>query len=406
MKEAVASSVLIIGAGQAGYSAGTALRKLGFAGDITLVGEEGLLPYQRPPLSKAFLLREFDADRLSLRPAAFYSSQNIGIFAEARAERIDRSNKIVRAGEQNFRYDHLILATGSRARRLGVERGDGLPDVHYLRTQRDATSLGSKLEPRRRLLVVGGGYIGLEVAAVAATLGLHVTVLESADRILQRIAAKATSNYFSQLHHNHGVEVREGIGVARFCGRHHLSAAVLTDGSQLDVDVAVVGVGIQPNIELAQECGLDVENGIRVDEFGLTSDPNIWAVGDCCSFPHEGMRVRLESVPHAIEQAEAVAANIMGQNAGYVARPWFWSDQYNVKLQIAGLNSGFDQTIERSGDDLVQKSVWYFRKSKLLAVDAMNDARSYVIARRMLEKGYSPSLDQVADASLDLRTLL
>lgn len=406
MSENAAKSVVVIGAGQAGFAAAAALRKSGFAGAITLVGEEGSLPYQRPPLSKAFLLGELASERLLLKPAAFFAGENIDVVSDARVERIDRSNRIVHAGARTWRYDHVILATGSRARRLGADCGDDLDGVHYLRTQDDARDLGARLEAGNHLLVVGGGYIGLEVAAVAAKRGLKVTLLEFAERILQRVAAPSTSDYFRTLHRRHGVTIREGAGLARFCGSGRLTTAILTDGSKLAIDAAVVGVGIVPNVELAQDCGLAIDNGIRVDEFGRTSDPAIWAAGDCCSFPHRDARIRLESVPHAIEQAEAVARNIAGTSAPYAARPWFWSDQYDVKLQIAGLNAGFDRTVERSYADPIQKSIWYYRADRLIAVDAMNDARSYVIARKMLETGVSPSSAHVADASFDLKSLL
>jgi 3-phenylpropionate/trans-cinnamate dioxygenase ferredoxin reductase component len=399
-------SVVVVGAGQAGFSVVTSLRKRGFAGSIALVGEESWFPYQRPPLSKAFLLGELDHDRLLLKPGPYYADHGIEVIIGVPVEAIDRLNRVLHSGSRRLHYDQLVLATGARPRRVAAERGGEIEGVHYLRTQDDARFLGQMLRPGRHLVVVGGGYIGLEVAAVAARTGLKVTLVEFADRILQRVAAKPTSDYFRRLHLDHGVEIREGVGLARFCGGEALKSAVLTDGTELEVDVAVVGIGVQPNVELAADSALETENGIKVDAFGRTSDPNIWAAGDCCSFPYRGTRVRLESVPHAAEQAETVAENVMGGGREYSAKPWFWSDQYDVKLQIAGLNLGFDHVVERHGPNPLQRSVWYYRDQSLLAVDAMNDARSYVIGRRMLDHGYSPPPDCVADGQFDLKTLV
>jgi 3-phenylpropionate/trans-cinnamate dioxygenase ferredoxin reductase subunit len=399
-------SIVVVGAGQAGSSVVACLRKSGFAGSITLLGAEKWLPYQRPPLSKAFLLGEVEQDRLLLRPPAFYVDKDIEVITEMPAETIDRSNKVVHAGGRRLHYDHAVLATGSRPRRLDADRGGDLEGVHYLRTQDDALSLGTVLRPGHHLMVVGGGYIGLEVAAVAAKTGLKVTVVEFTDRILQRVAAKPTSDYFRLLHLGHGVDIREGVGLSEFRGDSKVTLAVLNDGTEMEIDAAVVGIGVHPNIEVALESGIETENGIKVDEFGRTSDPHIWAAGDCCSFPYKGTRVRLESVPHAIDQAETIAENIMGKGRQYSARPWFWSDQYNVKLQIAGLNTGFNYVVERGGVDSLQRSVWYYRDHDLVAVDAMNDARSYIIGRRMLDNGYSPSPDHVANTLFDLKALV
>ncbi|SEE99949.1 3-phenylpropionate/trans-cinnamate dioxygenase ferredoxin reductase subunit [Rhizobiales bacterium GAS188] len=402
----MAEAIVVVGAGQAGSSVVACLRKNGFAGSIMLLGAEKWLPYQRPPLSKAFLLGEVERDRLLLKPSAFYVGKDIEVITGMPAETIDRSNRVVHAGGRQLHFDHAVLATGSRPRRLDQDRGGELEGVHYLRTQDDALSLGTALRPGHHLMVVGGGYIGLEVAAVAAKTGLKVTVVEFTDRILQRVAAKPTSDYFRRLHLGHGVDIREGVGLSEFRGSTKVASAVLNDGTEMEIDAAVVGIGVDPNIELALESGIETENGIKVDEFGRTSDPHIWAAGDCCSFPYKGTRVRLESVPHAIDQAEAIAENIMGKGRQYSAKPWFWSDQYDVKLQIAGLNTGFNYVVERGSVDSLQRSVWYYRDQDLVAVDAMNDARSYIIGRKMLDNGYSPPPDHVANTLFDLKALV
>jgi len=249
------------------------------------------------------------------------------------------------------------------------------------------------------------GYIGLEAAAVAASKGVQVTLVEMADRILQRVAAPQTSDYFRALHTANGVDIREGVGLDHLIGTDgRVTAAQLTDGSTLDIDFAVVGVGITPASELAEAAGLDIENGIRVNEFGQTSDPAIWSAGDCASFPYKSGRIRLESVQNAIDQAENVALNIMGQNVTYVPMPWFWSDQYDTKLQIAGLNTGYDTVVSRGNADA--PSFWYYRDGALLAVDAINDSRSYMVGKRLIEMGKSPDPAVIGDPDTDLKALL
>jgi 3-phenylpropionate/trans-cinnamate dioxygenase ferredoxin reductase subunit len=256
----------------------------------------------------------------------------------------------------------------------------------------------------RRVLVIGGGYIGLEAAAVAAKKGLKVTLVEMADRILQRVAAPQTSAFFRKLHGDHGVDIREGCGLERLTGDGHVSGADLTDGSHLDVDFVIVGVGIRPDTGLADEAGLEIDNGIKVDAQGRTSDASIWAAGDCASFPQNGGRLRLESVGNAIDMGELVAENMMGAGIEYVAKPWFWSDQYDVKLQIAGLNTGYDDIVARASDG--GESFWYFRGETLIAVDAMNDPRAYMVGKRLIESGKSADKAKVADPDSDLKALL
>ncbi|CAG0907866.1 unnamed protein product [Cyprideis torosa] len=256
-----------------------------------------------------------------------------------------------------------------------------------------------------RILVVGGGYIGLEAAAVASKLGMQVTLVEAAERILQRVASPQTSEYFRALHRAHGVDLREGVGLTRLLGDAHVTGAELADGSVVEADVVVVGIGIAPATELAEIAGLKIDNGIAVNELGQTSDPAIWAAGDCAAFVGQGGRMRLESVGNAIDMGELVADNIMGANRSYAPKPWFWSDQYDVKLQIAGMSTGHDKVVVRDGGEGAI-SHWYFAGDRLIALDAMNDGRAYMVGKRLIEAGKSPDAAAVADPQTDLKTLL
>ena len=397
--------VIVIGAGQAGASCVAKLRSEGFDGGITLIGAEPVIPYQRPPLSKAYLLGEMSVERLYLRPENFYEEQNIELQLGARATGIDTEAQTVTLGDEVLGYDDLVLATGSVPRRLPASIGGDLDGVFTVRGLADVDAMAPRFTEGARVLIVGGGYIGLEAAAVASKKGLQVTLVEMADRILQRVAAPETSDYFRTLHRAHGVDIREGVGLKRLTGTGAVDGAELSDGSSLEVDFVVVGVGIDPETTLAEAAGIAVENGIRTDARGCTSAPHVWAAGDCNSFPYRGRRIRLESVPNAIDQAELVARNILGAGEDYVARPWFWSDQYDVKLQIAGLNADYDHVVTRPGEGGTM-SYWYYRGDELLAVDAMNDARGYMVGKRLIEGGKSPDPAAVADPATDLRALL
>ena len=398
--------VVVIGAGQAGSSLVAKLRNSGFEGQVTLIGAEAVPPYQRPPLSKAYLLGDMTLDRLFLRPESFYAEHGIDLRLNTRVSGIDRAARQVHLGDEVIAYDHLVLTTGSDPRRLPASIGGALDGVFVVRDLADVDAMAPHVVEGRRALIVGGGYIGLEAAAVAAKRGLQVTLVEMADRILQRVAAPETSDYFRALHQSHGVTIREGVGLDHLLGEGHVTGARLTDGTELEVDLVIVGVGIAPATALAEAAGLEIENGIKVDAQGHTSDPAIWAAGDCASFPWRGGRIRLESVPNAIDQAECVADNIMGAGKDYEAKPWFWSDQYDVKLQIAGLNAGYDRTLVRPGDKPGSQSVWYFRGDTLLAVDAMNDPRAYMIGKRLIEAGQSPAPAAVADPATPLKSLM
>ena len=344
-------------------------------------------------------------ERLFLRAESFYADQNIDLRVGVSANVIDRAAKLVRTDAGEFSYDALVLTTGATPRRLPPALGGDLAGVHVVRTLDDVDHLAPEVIEGRHALIVGGGYIGLEAAAICRKRGLHVTLIETADRILQRVAAPATSAYFRALHEDHGVNVREGLGVARLMGTNgRVSSAVLSDLTEMPIDLAVIGIGVLPNTDVAAAAGLAIGNGIAVDVFGRTSDPDVYAAGDCASFPYRGTRVRLESVQNAIDQGEIVACNILGQARAYDPVPWFWSDQYDVKLQIAGLNTGYDRVVVRDGG--TARSHWYYAGDTLLAVDAMNDPRAYMVGKRLLEGGRNPDAALVGDATVDLKGLL
>jgi 3-phenylpropionate/trans-cinnamate dioxygenase ferredoxin reductase subunit len=395
--------IAVIGAGQAGASAVEALRKGGYAGRLTLWGAEPELPYQRPPLSKAYLMGEMARERLTLRPRAFYDERDVELRLGTRIKALDASARTLAHAGGTERFDAAILATGSVPNQLAERCTNGLPGTHVIRTVADIDALRPEMIPGRRMLVVGGGYIGLEAAAVARKMGLEVILVELNVRLLGRVACKPTAQWFRALHRDHGVDIREGVGLERLLGDGRIEGARLTDGSELPVDLVIAGIGARPDTALAQAAGLEIADGIAVDEMGRTSAPGIWAAGDCCSFPHHGRRVRLESVPHAIDQAEAVAANVLGAGSPYEAKPWFWSDQYDVKLQITGLNAGFDDIVMR---DVEGRSHWYFAGDDLLAVDAMNAPRAYMVAKRLIDAGRSPPKAAVADIDLPVKSLL
>ncbi|MBN8185517.1 NAD(P)/FAD-dependent oxidoreductase [Salipiger thiooxidans] len=397
--------VVVIGGGQAGASLVARLRAKGFEGGITLIGAEPVPPYQRPPLSKAYLLGEMEEERLFLRPRAYYDEQNIELVLNAPVTAVDTVGKTLIADGRKIAWDDLVFCTGATPRRLPAAIGGDLDGVYAVRGIADVDAMKPRFTEGASVLIVGGGYIGLEAAAVASKLGLKVTLVEMAERILQRVAAPETADYFRALHSRHGVDIREGVGLGGLTGRDgKVTGAELTDGSTLAVDFVIAGVGIVPEIELAESAGIEIENGIRTDSTGRTSAPCVWAAGDCASFPHRGAQLRLESVGNAIDQAEAVADNIMGAGRAYEAKPWFWSDQYDIKLQIAGLNTGYDRVVVRRSGEAV--SHWYYAGGTLLALDAMNDPRAYMVGKRLIEAGKSADPEAVADPATELKTLL
>ena len=398
------SGIVIIGACQAGSSLAIKLRALGYQGTVTLIGEEPYAPYQRPPLSKTYLFGEMALERLYLRPEEVYRDQNIELRLGTQVTAIDPVAHVISLGAETLSYDKLALTTGSTPRLLPEAIGGRLKNVFAVRGLADVDAMRPAFERGGHVLIIGGGYIGLEAAAVAAKRGLKVTLVEMADRILQRVACAETSDYFRALHQSHGVTLLEGVGLSSLTGTDHVTGAILSNGATLDIDFALVGVGIQPNTQLADAAGLTLNNGIETNALGQTSQSKIWAAGDCASFPYQGQRIRLESVPNAIDQAEVVAANMLGAQKAYHATPWFWSDQYDVKLQIAGLNQGFENVVTRIGE--AGRSHWYYKAGQVLAVDAMNDPRAYMVAKRLIEAGKTADPALVADPGSDLKALL
>lgn len=400
--------LVILGAGQAGFALAAKMRALKDTRPITLIGAEESLPYQRPPLTKKYLLGEMSFDRLMFRHEHWYAEHDIAVRLSTWAEQIKRDRRqIVMQDGSVLDYETLVLATGATPRRLPPAIGGDLDGVYVARDKRDADLLSGEMRAGRRVLIIGGGYIGLEAAAVARHRGLEVTVIEMADRILQRVAAKETADIMRVIHQEHDVIIREKTGLKRLVGKNgHVVAAELSDGTTIDVDFVIVGIGVVALDRLAKEAGLTVANGVVVDEYVRTSDPSIYAVGDCAALPWQGGLIRLESVQNAVDQAEAAAAIIAGGNVPYEPKPWFWSDQYDVKLQIAGFNSGYDETVLRHGVREGSASVWYFKAGQLIAVDAINDARAYVTGKKLIDSGINPDRGLLADPNADLKSLL
>ena len=400
------ATTIVIGAGQAGAEVVSKLRDQGHEDRLVLIGQENYLPYQRPPLSKKYMAGEMTLERLFLRPKEFYTEKNVELHIGKSALRIDPDQKIVEFNDGNLDYDHLVLATGSRPRDLPPYSGGKVKNLFSMRDLNDANSIGAFMKSGMRLLIVGGGYIGLEAAATARKFGVDVTLVEIEERILKRVAAKETSDFIRSLHISNGVNIKEAVGLGKLeIADDKVLSASLTDGSDINVDFVIVGIGITPNTELAEGANLKINNGIFINDKCQTSVSNIYAAGDCTSFEYKDTLVRLESVGNAIDQATIVAQNIMKQNTNYIPKPWFWSDQYDLKLQIAGLNTGYDDVVVRKGKNK-QVSHWYFKGQSLLAVDALNDPRCYMIGKRLIEENKSPPKNQLRDENFNLKVLL
>ncbi len=397
--------IVIAGAGHAAGQAVASLRHEKYDGEIVLIGDEPYLPYQRPPLSKKYLAGEMPAERLYLRPASFYDDPQISVQLDTRVTAINSSGRTlaVDSGEE-IAYDTLILALGSRARTLRVDGAD-LPHVHYLRTIADVEAIRAELDVGRRLVVIGGGYIGLEVAAVARTRGLDVTVVEMADRVMSRVVSAEISDFYQIEHARQGVKLRLSSSVKSMLGRKRVRQVVLDNGEEVPADFVIIGTGIVPNTELALEAGLDVGNGIVVDDHCRTSDPHIYAIGDCTSHPNEiyGRRIRLESVHNALEQAKTAANNICGKETRYSDVPWFWSDQYDLKLQIAGLSEGYDDVVVRGNPAERSFSCLYLEKGRLIAVDAVNAPKDFMQSKALIAAHAVIAREQLADTGKSLK---
>jgi 3-phenylpropionate/trans-cinnamate dioxygenase ferredoxin reductase component len=396
---------VIIGAGQAAAQAVATLAPEGFSGSLTLIGEESYPPYQRPPLSKAYMAGDFVRERLFLKPESFYAESHCELRLGVTVAAIDRAAKTVALSDGDvLAYDRLLLATGARVRRLPCPGAD-LPGVYYLRGIDDSDALRRHLTAGNRLAVVGGGYIGLEVAAVARKYGLHVTVVEAMDRLMVRSASPQISEFYRRLHESHGVDIRLNQAAAAIDGKSWVEA-VATGQGRIPTDVVVAGIGVVPNCELALAAGLACDNGIVVNEFGATSDPDIFAAGDCTNHvSFHGKRVRLESVQNAIDQAKHAAWAMLGKPVPYREVPWFWSDQYDIKLQIAGLVQPGDTAVVR-GDPASHKfSVFHFRDGIVAGVEAVNAAPEYIVGRRLIAARARVAPERIADTSVPAKQL-
>lgn len=400
--------IIIIGAGQAGLQAAASLRQEGFQGAIALIGEEPDPPYQRPPLSKAYLKGALGLDRLFLRPAAFFEQAAIDLIAGVRAVAIERTAGVVALSDgRRLGYDRLLLATGAPARRLDCP-GAKLAGVHTLRTRADSNALRTALAPSAApFLIVGAGYIGLEVAAILRAAGRRVIIVEAAARPLARVAGAPFAAAIETRHRARRVDFRFGASLAALEGRTHVEAALLSDGERIACDGALIAIGAAPAVDLARAAGLAVDNGILVDDATHTSDPLIAAAGDCANFPSAlfGRRLRLESAPNAIDQAKVAAATLAGREAQYDPTPWFWSDQYEFKIQSAGLAQGADAEILRGDPAAGAFSVWSFLDGRLIAVDAVDDPAAFQTARRLIAAKARPDPKLLADPAQDLKSL-
>ena len=400
---------IIIGASHAAAQLAPSLRQEGWDGDIMIIGDEPHIPYHRPPLSKAFLAGEKDVDGLLIRPQAIYEKNAIEFKLGVRAEAINRGDKTVTldTGEV-LSYDKLALCMGSRVRKIPLA-GSDLAGVHYLRDITDVEAIKKSITSSKHAVIVGGGYIGLETAAVLTRLGLSVTVLEMAPRILERVTAPEVSGFYHRIHTEEGVDIRTGVAVTALDGAGQVCSVRCADGTSFKADLVVIGAGIVPNVELAEAAGLEVVNGIVVDECCRTLDADIVAAGDCTSHPNLLYQkpMRLESVPNATEQGKTAAATLCGKAKPYHALPWFWSDQYDLKLQIAGLSQGYDQVIVR-GDIETGRSfaAFYLKQSKLIAADCVNRPQEFMVSKRMIAAGGLVDSTKLADESLPPKELM
>jgi len=401
------NTVVIAGAGQAASQAVISLRQNGFAGRIVLVGEESYFPYQRPPLSKKFLAGELDASRLLLRQEQFYPEHQVDVHLGTRVSRIDPGSRTAElSGGTTLHYDKLVLATGSRPRTVELP-GHQLAGVHYLRTIDDVERIREGFQPGASLVIVGAGYIGLEVAAVAISRGLKVTVIEMADQVMARVEAPPVSAFMASVHREAGVEILCKTGLKAFTGKTRLKGVVTSDGREIPADLAIIGIGVLPNVELAQEAGIVCDNGIMVDEYCRTSDPDVLAIGDCTNHPNAllGRRLRLESVHNALEQAKTAASTMLGSLEPYNQVPWFWSDQYDLKLQIAGLSSRSEQAVIRGEPKSRSFAAFFLSDGKLTAVYAINSPREFMLSKKLIAHGARPDPALLSDTSVPFKEI-
>ncbi len=399
---------VIIGTGQAGFQTAASLRAEGYEESITLIGEELQIPYQRPPLSKGFALGQQDFESIELRPHAFYQEHRIKLLTGERVTAMNRSERNVSlASGGHFPYEKLVLAVGARNRKLPTQ-GAELDGVLYLRSLDEAIEVRDRLQNAKEVVVIGGGFIGLEIAAVACSLGKQVTVLEALPRLMSRVVAPVISEFFQELHSDKGVKVICGATVLKLEGSGgKVQNVVLSDGKKYPADLVIVGIGVVPNVELAREAGLGAANGITVDDYLQSTNENIFAIGDCAAFPcvFASARVRLESVQNAADQAQCVAATLAGRRSSYRALPWFWTDQFDIKLQMAGISQGHDRIVTRGSLESRKLSAFYFIEGRLIAVDSINRPLDHMMARKLIAAGTRLTPEQAADEGLDLKNL-
>lgn len=400
----MSDTVVIAGAGHAAGQVVASFRQQQFDGKLVLLGDEPYLPYQRPPLSKKYLSGDLADERLLFKPASFYSDERLQLKLTTRITDLSLTEKTVQTGDgQSIAYDKLILALGSRARAIPLP-GTELNGVHYLRGIDDVNRLREDLAPGRRMVIVGGGYIGLEVAAVCRVAGLDVTVIEMADRVMSRVVSPQISAFFRDQHEQHGVRFLLSAKLAALCGTDNVASVELANGESIPADLVLLAAGIVPNIEIAQDAGLMIDNGIAVDDRCRSSDPNVYAIGDCCSHPNNiyGRRLRLESVHNALEQAKTAVNNICGVEDRYSQVPWFWSDQYDIKLQIAGLSQDYDEVVLRGNQADKRFSCFYLREQRLIAVDAINSPKEFLRSKALIAGQTAVEQAVLADPEGDL----
>ncbi len=402
----MAEKIVIIGGGQAAISCASQLRSTGFDGKICIICEENSYPYQRPPLSKKFLTGDILEERLQLKKMDYYKANNIQVLLANRAMKIDRdSKKIYLQNGEKIDYTKLVIATGSRAKKEPLDEGDDYSNVFYLRNLYDAKNLKNALHLGKKILIIGGGYLGLEVASVCSSYGMNTIVVEGSDRILKRVAGEPTAVYLRQIFSIKGVEIIENDFVKKINNvESNVTSVELASGKIIYIDTLLIASGGYPEVDLAEEANLQIENGIKVNERLETNDPSIYAAGDCASFYHNGDFLRLESVGNAIDQGKTVALNIAGETTAFNVKPWFWTEQFDQKLQIAGLCNGYTDIIERKLNDKV--SFWYYKNNMLIAVDAFNDPYSYMIGKRLIEEKKSPNKETISDINFEVKDAL
>lgn len=401
-------SCVIVGAGHAAAQLAPGLRQAGWAGRIILLGAEPWLPYNRPPLSKTFLAADQSPDELLIRPAAAYEKAAVECRLNSQVLRIDPATRsLALADGERLAWDKLVLCTGARARQLKVA-GSQLPGLHYIRHIAGVEALREELRPTSRVVIIGGGYIGLETAAMLRHLGHQVTILETAERVLSRVTSEVMSEFFSRLHAEEGVQISTGAQVHALIGDERIEEVQCADGRVFPADLVVAGIGVIPETDLAETAGLAVNDGILVDSYCRSSDEDIYAIGDCSRFDSSlyGRSLRLESVQNATDQARVVAAHLGGKAVPYNAVPWFWSDQYDVKLQIAGLYEGYDSQVLRGDSESGREfAIFYLKAGQVIAVDAVNSPQAFMFGKRMIAEASKPDPVALADTEQSLKSV-